>query len=247
MSASGAALFARYAYPPNELGYCGPAGGSAFLGLADSDAEQEINRRARKFEGAWHYLEVIAAATGIADPLDDRVVEAYWIGNELLDTIDPEFLARELRARFRGQVGGTWATSEARTRAHHSFHVFEVYPWVSLLRSGGDSPVPLQVLEQCRIRTGQVVEVDGEFAVVRSMPLSWDGAQLGIGAERLERPRWSSDGKGLLPSVAVGDSVALHWDWVCDLVTAAQRDEIERRNREQLDMLNEQQVTARPG
>ena len=49
----------------------------------------EIARRARQFDGAWAYLESIARAAGIADPLDERVVEAYWIGNDLLDRVDP--------------------------------------------------------------------------------------------------------------------------------------------------------------
>ena len=32
MSVQGALLFARYAYPPNELGYCGPDGAGALCG-----------------------------------------------------------------------------------------------------------------------------------------------------------------------------------------------------------------------
>ena len=31
MSAEGALAFARYAFPPNELGYCGPVGARAML------------------------------------------------------------------------------------------------------------------------------------------------------------------------------------------------------------------------
>ena len=45
----------------------------------------EIDRGLRDlaagFEGAYPYLELIAAANGIEDPLDTRVVDAYWIGN----------------------------------------------------------------------------------------------------------------------------------------------------------------------
>jgi hypothetical protein len=59
MSDAGARLFARYAYPPNELGYCGPDGAAAML---DPDRPAEIARRARQFEGAWSYLEFLAAA-----------------------------------------------------------------------------------------------------------------------------------------------------------------------------------------
>lgn len=234
---SGATLFARYAYPPNELGYCGPAQAGNFLGLTSADAEGEIRSRARQFEGAWHYLEVIAAATGLEDPLDAQVVEAYWMGSELLDAIDPDQLLGELRVRFRGQRGGTWEQSGDRARADHSFHVFEVYPWASML-SGNGSPVPLQVLDQCRIRTGEVEAIDGERAVVRSRPLSWDGHGLGLGAERIERPRWSAAGQGLLAAVSIGDLVALHWDWVCDIVTEDQRSTIDKSNADQIAVLN---------
>lgn len=240
---SGASLFARYAYPPNELGYCGPAQTGDFLGLTSPDAEGEIRSRARQFEGAWHYLEVIASATQIEDPLDSRVVEAYWMGSELLDAIDPDQLLGELRVRFRGQRGGTWEQSGARARAHHSFHVFEVYPWASMLRAS-DSPVPLQVLDQCRIRTGEVEGTDGEHAIVRSRALCWDGHRLGLGAERIERPRWSAAGQGLLASVSAGDLVALHWDWVCDIVTEDQRQTINRCNAEQIDALNGQVLSV---
>jgi hypothetical protein len=207
------------------------------LGLTAADAEGEIRSRARQFEGAWHYLEVIAAATGIDDPLDTRVVEAHWMGSELLDAIDAGDLLGELRVRFHGQRGGTWEQSGARARAHHSFHVFEVYPWASML-SGSDSPVPLQVLDQCRIRTGEVEGTDGEYAIVRSRPLSWDGRRLDLGAERIERPRWSVAGQGLLASVTAGDLVALHWDWVCDIISEDQRSTIDKSNADQLDVLN---------
>ncbi len=114
---AGALRFARYAYPPNELGYCGPAGAGEFMGITADDAEAEVRRRARLFEGAWHYLEVIAASAGIDDPLDDRVVEAYWVGNELLDSLDPDTLLAELRVRFRGQATGTWANRRSCVRA----------------------------------------------------------------------------------------------------------------------------------
>ena len=165
---------------------------------AAGDAEAEVRRRARQFEGAWHYLEVIASAHGIDDPLDDRVVEAYWVGNDLVDSLDPEDLLAQLRVRFRGQTSGSWTTAGRRARAHHSFHVFEVYPWVSLL-GGRDDRVPMNVLEQCRIRTGEVLAVDGERVQVRSRPLTWDGASLAFGDERQETARWSDSGQGLLP------------------------------------------------
>jgi hypothetical protein len=222
MSERGTVLFARYAYPPNELGYCGPDGAPALLG---ADAA-EIARRARRFEGAWSYLEYIARSAGIADPLDEAVVEAYWVGNELLDRVDSAGLVAWLRDRFAGQVGGTWADADGRAVAHHSFQVFEVYPWAAMLRRS-PTPVALSGLDRCRIRTGLVRDVHGGIATVTCRPLVWDGAALVRGAETDEVVRWSTDGRSLLPGLSTGDRVALHWDWVCDLITDGQATRIE--------------------
>ena len=219
----GALLFARYAFPPNELGYCGPDGASVLLEHATSGGlEEEIVRRARNFDGAWPYLQTISAAAGIDDPLDARVVEAYWIGNELLDRVDASAFLETLGEKFAGQVGGVWdrVGPAGRPLAHHSFHVFAVYPWFGLLRTG--SNVPLSVLDQCRIRWGTVIGLDAERALVRSQPLTWDGEALAIGAEREETVRWSTGRRSLRAGLAVGDLVSLHWDWVCDRLTPAQ-------------------------
>ncbi|MEC4019897.1 DUF6390 family protein [Streptomyces sp. H27-D2] len=230
MSAQGALLFARYAYPPNELGYCGPADASALL---DTGATAGIERRARQFEGAWCYLEFLAEAAGLRDPLDERVVEAYWIGNDLLDQADSAALVDRMLDRFRGQIGGTWREAAHRARAHHSFQVFDVYPWAHLLRTS-NNPTALTVLDQCRIRTGIVLDVNGESATVTSTPLSWNGTTMETGPPRQEAVRWSTGGRTLLDGISPGDRVALHWDWVCDVLTedqVARVESLEARQR----------------
>ncbi|WP_405577768.1 DUF6390 family protein [Streptomyces sp. NBC_01190] len=233
MSTPGALLFARYAYPPNELGYCGPPDAAALL---RPDGAAGIEERARRFEGAWCYLEVLAEAAGLADPLDVSVVEAYWIGNELLDRVDPAVLLDRLRERFRGQLGGTWRQAAHRALAHHSFQVFDVYPWAEMLRRTGN-PTALSVLDQCRIRGGVVLGVEGEAATVESRPLRWDGTGMVTGAPRREVVRWSTGGRSLIAAPRPGDRVALHWDWLCDVLTEGQAGRVEAlelRRREEL-------------
>ena len=234
MSDRGALLFARYAYPPNALGYCGPAGADAML---SPGAAEEIGRRARRFEGAWAYLQVIAERSGIADPLDERVVEAYWLGNDLLDNVDPAWLVDQLTQIFRGQLGGSWRQAADRAHPHHSFQVFEVYPWVERLKPDPDVPmnrVAVEILDRCRIRTGRVLEVRGEQAVVESRPLAWDGGQLCPVEAVEEVVAWSVGGSSLLEGLSVGDPVALHWDWICDVLTDNQVHRVERAELEQL-------------
>jgi hypothetical protein len=242
VSVAGALLFARYAYPPNELGYCGPDGATALL---RADAPAEIARRARRFEGAWSYLEFLAGAAGLADPLDEAVVQAYWVGNDLLDRVSPAGLVKFLRTRFAGQIGGTWQDAEHRALAHHSFQVFEVYPWAQMLRRTGN-PAAVPVLDRCRIRTGVVRAVHGETATVRCRPLVPGDGLLVPGPPRDETVAWSVGGLSLLPGLRPGDRVALHWDWVCDVLTDEQCARIESLERDRLGALPADPV-PRPG
>lgn len=230
MSDEGAQKFARYAYPPNELGYCGPEGAHAMLAPG---AVAEIERRARHFDGAWTYLEFLAEVIGADDPLSAPVVEAYWIGSDLLDAVDPAALVDHLSVAFDGQVGGTWRESATRARAHHSYQVFEVYPWAAMLLRGLPPGPAVSVLDRCRIRSGVVSEKDGEWVVVRSRLLTWDDHSLTPSSLQTERARWAVNGQSLLSPPAVGDTVALHWDWVCDLLTPDQTDRLERLEHEQ--------------
>ena len=137
---AGPLLFARYAYPPNALGLCGADETRTLLEYgAAHESDGGLAQLARTFEGAWPYLTLIAGANGVADPLDPRVVEAYWVGNELLDRVTGGELARHVEDRFRGRIGGSWRRVVDAVAAgavpHHSFHVLAVYPWLSTNRS----------------------------------------------------------------------------------------------------------------
>ena len=238
----GLQLFARYAYPPNELGYCGPADHRALLdyrsqGVSDPGLEQ----LARGFEGPWPYLTLLAGAAGTSDRFDPRVVEAYWVGNELLDRVGTTDFGNVLRDRFRGRAGSGWGFLEEAIPegavCHHSFHVFGVYPWAGLLRSGRVEQ-PLEVLDRCRIRWGKVVAVERDEVIVESRHLQWDGTTLSLGAPQRERATWARDGHGLVADLQAGEWVSLHWHWVCDRLTARQLGHLERYTRRHLTITN---------
>jgi hypothetical protein len=217
---SGTELFARYAYPPNELGYCGPGEPATLLEAAvEGGQDSLLAHLARQFEGAWPYLELIAGCNGVADPLDRRVVEAYWIGNDLTRRVPPSILAMSLDERFSHRAGTRFPPLIAAAWnggvAQHNFHVFAVYPWLGLLRAGHSS-VSLEVLDQCRIRWGQVVALCGDRVTVASRGLELVGSQLLLGDERVEVVRRGVAGVGFVDHLAAGDAVALHWDWVCE-------------------------------
>ena len=229
---SGAAMFARYAYPPNELGYCGPGDGQDLLefahaatDLGDPVTDLDMARRARAFDGAWPYLEYLATVAGTDSIMDRRVVEAYWVGNDLLRRGDAATFAGAVRTAFASQLGADWPALAPDVTPHplphHSFHVFTIYPWIGVLRRTGANAA-LEVLDRCRIRWGRVDAVDGDRVHVQCQPLTWDGALLRLGAPRPEQARLASDGRSLATAVRSGDWVSLHWDWVCDELDDAQ-------------------------
>ncbi|HKT04955.1 MAG TPA: DUF6390 family protein [Rugosimonospora sp.] len=238
---AGPLLFVRYAYPPNALGYCGPADSTAFreYGLAGT-VDQGLVELAQAFSGAWPYLELIAAGTGIADPLDRRVVEAYWVGSGLLDALPLRTIADSLESRFRPRVGAQFGHLAEGVLAggvpHHSFHVFGVYPWVGLLGDDRKADKALTVLDRCRIRWGQVISRHGGQAVVRCRPLRWDGRYLSLGEPELETANCSVGGAG--PQLSTGDWVSLHWHWVCDRLTPGQLRALQGYTLRHLDLVN---------
>lgn len=225
---SGHDTFACYAFPPNELGYCGPA-----------DVPQtELATHAREFDGAWPYLQAIADAAAVSDPLDEDVVRAYWVGGPLLDKVEPAELLSRLRSAFAGQVTGLLGDLPPGTKvlAHHSFHVFAVYPWVRFLDR--DPSTPLRVMQDCRIRSGTVESVDGEHAEISCLRLTYDDGKLALGDPRSERVRWSRNGNSLAPAPVPGATVAAHWDWVCGPLSQANAAALAEATQATLDLIN---------
>jgi len=221
----GPVLFVRYALAPNRLGYCGPADSDEFLRYGVSGRTgPRFGKLARQFEGAWPQLSLIAAATGTSEPLDREVVEAYWIGNRLLE-----------RVRVGpGEEG----------RPHHSYQVFCVYPWARLVPAERTREQALRVLDQCRIRWGKVVADLGTEVVVRSRPLVWTGRELALGAERSETAIRGVDGVSLLGTLHPGDWVSLHWDWVCDRLTPVQVNALSNYSAHHLGLANRALATV---
>jgi hypothetical protein len=218
-STPGPILFARYAYPPNRLGLCGPDDAPALRQGSIAGATREVRELALGFEGAYPYLQLIAETAGIEDPLDARVVEAYWIGNHLSASVAPRALHRNVAERFRGRMrSGDWRWLEAAlgagSRPIHAFHVLEVFPRAGLMR--GDAAPILETIDACRIRWGITEAVCGDELVVRASRLELADGKLRLGGERPETARAWSDAAGVLGGIGPGDPVALHWGWACD-------------------------------
>lgn len=247
----GLVLFARYAYAPNELGFCGPDDHRALLDYGTNrSSDPGLRELAGKFTGPWPYLTVMAAAAGIDDPFDRRLVEAYWVGNDLLDRVSRHDFGRTLEDYFKPRAGRNFAylaeAIPAGAVAHHGFHVFGVYPWVGLLESGRIDE-PLKQLDRCRIRWGQVLELVGDEAVVRYRPLQWDGLRLSLGPPTTESVTRAVAGSSFIPDLAIGDWVSMHWHWICDRLDRRQLRHLRTNTSRQLEITNERVAHSGPG
>jgi hypothetical protein len=217
--------FARYAYGPNRLGYCGPDAADELLDEAAQGGDlRKIRELAVGFEGAYPYLELIARSNGIPDALDDRVVEAYWLGNDLLDRVSMEQFGSSVEARFKPRIRADawrWLSAKAPDGARpvHAFHVLDIFPVVGKLRGGRTDDV-LRTIDLCRIRWGRVRDRVGGRLIADVVPLEYADGRLRLGQPRTEMIHGWHDGLGFVDDAAVGDAIAIHWDWACERLDA---------------------------
>ena len=180
---------------------------------------------ASRFSGAWPYLCVLAELAGIADPLDERVVRAYWTGSSLLDEVDRPRFWRNLLDRIAAAGAGRYWTHLkpaliAEAMPTHGFHVFGVYPWTRLLsRATPAGPA----------RARQLPHPVGAGHLGRGRPCDRQGPPPGLElpraparrGDRGERP--ADRGRAaLVTDVSPGDWLAVHWDLACERLTVDQ-------------------------
>ncbi len=233
-AAAGPLRFIRYGFMPNRLRYCGPDdNGTLFQYGTEGVIDGGVKPLLRAFDGALPYLQLIANANGIADPFDDRVVEAYWLGNRLLETVEVRQLYDSLAERFGSRLSGRareWVLSKAPAgaRPHHSFHVLDVYRLV------GDKGDSLETMDSCRISWGRVLETHGPELVVQRSPVLLQQGRLVLGTPVSVRVVRQLEARGFTDDASPGDWVSLHWGWVCERLDERQRSSLERYTRHHL-------------
>jgi len=236
---SGLLSFIRYAFMPNHLGYCGGNDQEVLLEHATTGRpDSRLAPLLAKFSGAVPYLRTIAAANGIRDPFDPRVVEAYWLGNDLLERVEAGDLYRSLEERFGRQLTGKVKEQVLRkppqgAKPYHLFHVLDVYRHLESREIG------MAAMESCRISWGRVREVDGSSLLVDRRPLVEVEGKLALGEPRAERVLRSLSGRGFADDVAVGDWVSIHWGWTCEVLDARGLANLERYSAAHLALANQ--------
>jgi hypothetical protein len=235
----GRLLFAHYALMPNRLGYCGGGDSQTLFDYCLArESDGGMDPLIQQFQAAYPYLRFIARSNGIADPLDPRVVEAYWLGNDLLGKITMTDFHKYLEEQVGPRVPAKalrhlMGKAPAGARPHHSFHVLDVSMRTGALRESLDD------LDHCRISWAAVQQVDGDSLVVKHQPLMLDQGKLTLGEAEERRVYFQVNGRGYLSTPQPGDLVSVHWNWVCDLLTPDQAAGLERQTRYHLAIANQ--------
>lgn len=207
----GVALCARFSIATNRLQFCGPSDAEPTLYAAITRAAELDRARAAltRFEALYPYLEAIGTKHGL-DPFDERVVEAYWLGNSLLDAFDRDDFARILVALVRRGLPRSTAARltdhlPQRPVPHHAFHV----SFVGVGEVTGHVETTVANMELCRPSSASVVAVGPKQLEVERATLGWAGDRLTLSPPA---PASLPYDPQILPDVRAGDHVAVHWN-----------------------------------
>jgi hypothetical protein len=228
----------RYAFPPNSLHYCGPEKQADIKGYLETHTNDKgLQGILSQFETLYPYLKLIAQVNRIMDPFDRRVVEAYWVGNRLLENVpkrDFHTLLTEslkIKKKIRKNDSSIMEGVMSYGLPHHTFHVLTIY-----IRTGNKAIAhTLHTMDSCRIGWGRVVSVDerktGKYTITMSH-ITINNQQLTLHTPIPTRVQ-SIDG-----TYAIGDMVSVHWGYICGTLMKRQVRNLEHFTQEAINVAN---------
>jgi hypothetical protein len=228
----GVSLCARYSFGPNRLHYCGPdASGEVLAYLKAGVADPGLEKLLSEFQTLYPYLKLIAQANNIADPFNPKVVEAYWIGNSLLERVSrQEFynhlvFSQRLKHRLGAKEFRRLEDKIARyALPHHSFHVFNIWQRTGHLKRLHT----LESMDACRISWGKVLSVDGPKITVSRRPIVYSEGKLFLAQSQHAEVTRQLEAAFDIEQLRPGAIISMHWNAPCEVISQAQAQALER-------------------
>lgn len=245
----GELLHAKHALAPNSLGYCGPdENGRILEHLHDSLVDDSLDSTLKRFEAAYPFVRMIAKSTG-KSPFDYDVAEAYWIGNGLLDRVEPsefyEFTHAGLKARLPRQgMKRLFRDLGPMARPHHTFYVLGMYSRPNVQSSLQHKL--LNLMDSCRISWGKVVEVKSKTLIVERAPLSMgEDELLSLTSPQRKEIHYDS-GIPNFEDVKRGDWVTIHWNFASEKLTRRQLTNLRAYTKMDIEATNRLVASRKP-
>jgi len=243
-SIDGVLRCAKYAFMPNYFAYCGPdQNKKLFEYCSQNYYEPNLNRILSEFEVMYPYLKLIARENKIKDEFNSEVVEAYWLGNTLTESVNIKNLYRHftedknLKSKLKkGLVEKVLGLQPDLAKPHHNFHVMNIW-----LRAGKINIMhTLKSIDECRISWGKVKKIKKSTILVDYQPLIIKNDKITLG-EVIERGVLTQfDNKSFVKDLKIGDMVTIHWGWVCEKINNQQLNNLKKYTLESLNIFNQQ-------
>lgn len=240
MDTKGLLLCARYAVAPNFFGYCGPDENKSLIDhLKDNIIDKEVQLHLSEFETLYPYLQLIAKENHIDDPFDKRVVEAYWVGNALLHSMNKNDYVALLRENLQIEKkieSKKFVTMKRKMYTtdfypHHSFHVLNIFK-----RTGHDPGFhTLETMNECKISFGKMSK---KMFFVETQPLIIKDSLLALGNPVLKEVKIDYKGKSFFKDLKPGDWVSFHWGFICDVLSERQVKNLEYYTNQSVQFYN---------
>lgn len=221
---------AKYAFSPNKLKYCGPDKNQELKGyLQTKTSDQGLQAILAEFAAMQPYLKLIADENGIQDEFDEQVVEAYWLGNELLDTVSLKSFFNYSQPRLT-KKDLQWFEMKLPLGAkpNHQFHVLNFWK-----RTGHLARLQtIETMDNCRISWGIVnLKSQNSKLYVKTQSLIYKD-------EKLVFEPTVKEVKNLIRDFKSGDLVTIHWNWVCEKISEKQKENLEKYTKLALSLAN---------
>ncbi len=201
-------MVSRFSLPPNSLGHCGSnEAPQKFIDCVVNGECSDIGDEISKFITLNPYLKTISEITGLPK-FSYEVVEAYWLGNDLVKNVKVEHY-KILLKNFRDQGVPVHLIDKFEEEVPGKFiptHFFQVLRSRSI---GKESFLSLGIerFNDCMIRWGEVLHVDKQKIVANLNSLEEREGRL----ELTKKESNVFQIPGFLTGLKVGNIIAVHW------------------------------------
>lgn len=224
-----------YGYAPCILGLCGPQDKKRkdiiirYL-KNPKKFEKEVEKILQDFKGAYPYYKLIAQANKIKNPLNVKVVEAYWLGNALLKKVKVSDFKRMMKDDFLplGHMSPKKIENMPKNALpYHNFHVLHIGSVTGRFKETKPG------LDLCRVSWGKIKEIKKEKIIVERQPIEFK-KKISLAKPVSRTIKWN---KNILPKAIIGDWVSIHWDTAIEKINQKKLNNLKDYTQKVLQMI----------
>jgi len=232
------AFACRHSFITNKLEYCGEEGAfrefKEFIEAPVPEKAEHIKELLSTFEGFHAYLKLIGKSNNM-QPFDFRVIEAYWLGNRLLENVGTEKVRQMILTDLSrpGLLPKSIAEKKADSLTgevfpHHSFHVL----YMNFMTKKVE-PI-LKNLDNCLVGWGKVKELhpEKEKIVIEGVKLTHFNNEFQLDGQT------KSIGPGLLKELKKGAFISVHWNNAVSVLSEEQLSNLRKYTKKNVEYVN---------